>query len=218
MSYIKGLKDCLVLFIILFIIATGFFFVFLISKKILFLLFSILFLLKLLFVLHFFRNPDRKVISDKNSVLSPADGKIISITTQYENLYLKSNSYRIVIFMNIFNVHRNRIPVDGVIKYLKYIPGKFFAAFKRNVEEVNERTIIGIQNPKFKILFKQIAGLIARRIVCNLKLNNKVKAGQIFGMIKFGSAVIIYIPEKFKLKVKEGQKVYAGISILASLQ
>lgn len=151
-------------------------------------------------------------------MLSPADGKILSINREKEPQYLKSDTYRIVIFMNIFNVHRNRIPIDGRVEYLEYRPGKFIAAFRKEVEDANEQMIIGIRDRTTKLLFKQIAGLIARRVVCSLKKGDRVKAGEIFGMIRFGSSVIVYIPVKFKLKIGDGDKVYAGTTLLASLK
>jgi len=217
MSYLKGLKDCFNILILIFSFLLLTIILFFITSHKIFIFLSFVLIIKLIFVLHFFRNPDREIVQGDNLILSPADGKVISITDEFEPLYLKDKAHRIVIFMNIFNVHRNRIPVDGKIDYLKYYKGKFLAAFKKNVEEANERMLIGIKSKKFKILFKQIAGLIARRIVCNLKIGDKVKAGEIFGMIRFGSALIIYIPLKFKLKIIEGEKVKAGLTVLASL-
>ncbi len=214
----NGIKDCLSLVIIFLLVFFIFVAAYFILYKLFFIYIAIVTLFVIFFTLYFFRNPDRKIRYKNGQILSPADGKVLSINKQKEKLYLKSKAYRIVIFMNIFNVHRNRIPMTGKVEYLKYKPGKFFAAFRREIEDVNEQMIIGIRNRNTKILFKQIAGLIARRVVCLLKKGDRVKAGELFGMIKFGSALIVYIPEKFKLKVKEGEKVVAGISVLASLK
>jgi len=213
----NGAKDCALLIIMFLLILVMTVILYFISNKLFFLYLSMLIFIEIVFTLYFFRNPEREIKYKGGDVLSPADGKILSINKQKENLYLNSDAYRIVIFMNIFNVHRNRIPIDGRVEYLEYRPGKFMAAFKKEVEDVNEQMIIGIKNKTTKLLFKQIAGIIARRVVCNLKKGDKVKAGEIFGMIRFGSSVVVYIPVKFKLKVGEGDKVYAGTTLLAQL-
>ncbi len=212
----KGLKDCKGLLLISTILLILFSILYGLVKIRFFIIIDIAIILEIAFTLYFFRNPERNVKADDEDVLSPADGKILSISQAEEKIYMKKKATRIVIFMNLFNVHRNRIPTSGKVEYLEYRPGKFLAAFKQAVEDSNEQQIIGIKKDNGeKILFKQIAGLIARRIVCNLKKGDKVKVGDIFGMIKFGSALIVYFPIKYKINVKVGDKVYTGLSVLA---
>ena len=169
--------------------------------------------LSLLLTINFFRNPQRNVKYKKNTIYAPADGVISSIDIVNENKHLNKKAYRIKIFMNIFNVHRNRIPFTGDIKVVKYVKGKLQAAFKE-IENSNEQFIISLKTQYGMILLKQIAGLIARRIICNIKSGDKLKTGNLFGMIKFGSAVITYLPLSTKITVKKGDKVKAGLSEL----
>ncbi len=172
---------------------------------------SVLFLL---FSLYFFRDPERSTPSAKNAVFSPADGKIVIVKEIYEAEYLKSNAKQISIFMSPLNVHVNRVPIDGTVGYYNYVKGEYLVAFHEKADKRNERTEIGIQNGKGKILFTQVAGFIARRIVCTLNEGNKVEAGKRFGMIKFGSRSDVIVPSNWKLKVKLGDIVTAGETIL----
>lgn len=168
----------------------------------------------LLLTVNFFRNPERKIRYRAGSVYAPADGVITSIERVKEKEYLNRTCVRIKIFMNIFNVHRNRIPLSGEVELVKYKKGRMQAAF-REVEESNEQFVILLRTRRGKILFKQIAGLIARRVVCGLRTGDTVKTGALFGMIKFGSAVVVYLPEKMKITVKTADKVKAGLSEIA---
>ena len=170
------------------------------------------------FTLNFFRDPERKSPEGDNLILSPADGKIISIIETYDDEYLKSDCYKISIFMSPFNVHVNRIPISGRIEYLKYYPGKYLVAFEEKSSVNNERMSIGVNSKFGKIKFVQIAGFIARRIVTDLKIDQDVKAGERFGMIKFGSRVDVFLPKNSKIKVNLRQKVYAGETILATIE
>jgi phosphatidylserine decarboxylase len=170
------------------------------------------------FTLNFFRDPERKTPEGKNLVISPADGKVISIIKTFDPEYLQTNCYRIAIFMSPLNVHVNRIPISGNVEYLKYYPGKYLVAFEEKSSENNERMSVGIKSDYGKIRFTQIAGFIARRIVNELKEGMEVKAGERFGMIKFGSRVDLYLPLNAQIKVKENQKVYAGETILAEFK
>ncbi len=167
------------------------------------------------FTLNFFRDPERKTPTGNNLVVSPADGKIISIIETYDDEYLKSQCIRIAIFMSPLNVHVNRIPITGNIEYLKYYPGKYLVAFEEKSSLNNERMSIGVNTKFGKIKFTQIAGFVARRIVTDLNLNQEVKTGERFGMIKFGSRVDVFIPINAKVKVQLNQKVFAGETILA---
>jgi len=174
------------------------------------------FLLGGIFVFHFFffRDPDRQTPVGGNLIIAPADGTIISIDEVEENEYFNDKVQRISIFMSVFNVHVNRIPWAGEVEYLDYAQGRFKAAFAEDAPEVNERTVIGIKSDKGKLMFKQIAGLIARRIVYNIKPGDKVKSGERFGLIKYGSRVDVYFPISVKLNVKLKDKVKGGSSVI----
>jgi phosphatidylserine decarboxylase len=171
-----------------------------------------------LFSLNFFRDPERIPPNNKNVVLSPADGEIVIIKDLYEGEFLKENAKQISIFMSPLNVHVNRIPIDGKVEYFKYVAGEYLVAFHEKADKRNERTEIGITNSQGKIFFTQVAGFIARRIVCDLKLGDSVKMGNRFGMIKFGSRSDVVVPANWKLKVKLGDKVTAGETILFEIQ
>jgi len=186
--------------------------------------FLILSILLFGFTLYFFRDPKREIpqnISD-DIVISPADGKIVQINDiEYSNndFFLKGEKLKqISIFLSPLNVHVNRIPISGLIKFYKYIKGEYIVAFNHKSSEKNERTEIGIvsKNNK-KILFKQIAGYVARRIVCLLKEEQSVSAGDKFGMIKFGSRVDIFIDRSSRIIVKIGDKVTGGETIIAEI-
>ena len=150
-------------------------------------------------------------------VISPADGKVMMIEEIEEDLFLKSKAKMIGIFLSPLNVHINRVPVSGRIELLKYIRGGYAAAFKHKLSESNERTLIGITNEKFKVMFKQIAGYVARRIVCTLQMGDMVRHGEKFGMIKFGSRVDVILPINSVIKVSVNQRVRAGLTILAEV-
>lgn len=169
--------------------------------------------LSFILTVNFFRNPARKIDYKENTFYAPADGVVSSVEKVKENKYLNKEAYRIKIFMNIFNVHRNRAPISGDIDLVKYKKGKWQAAFKE-VEESNEQFIISLKTKHGKVILKQIAGLIARRIICNVKSGDKIDTGKIFGMIKFGSSVITYLPINTNISVKRGDKVKAGMSEL----
>lgn len=179
----------------------------------------LMFLIGLIFLfnLFFFRDPNRAIPDDPRAIISVADGKIVQIVEELEPNFFKQQVRRVSIFLSIFNVHVNRIPLTGRVDYLKYIPGKFFAAFKEKASHENEQTEIGIvSDSRSKVMFKQIAGIIARRIVCNLTEGQFVKAGQRMGLIRYGSRVDIFFPLKAKVLVSIGQKVYGGVTIIAT--
>jgi phosphatidylserine decarboxylase len=159
----------------------------------------------------FFRDPDRKIPQGDDLILSPADGKIMNIDTN-------ENGTTITIFLSVFNVHINRVPVDGIVKRVTYKPGKFLAAFKESASIENERNEIEIQTPKGNVIVHQIAGLIARRVVCRLKEGQTVKAGDRLGLIRFGSRVDIFLPPSAIIEVKKGQKVNGALTILGILK
>lgn len=171
------------------------------------------------FTLYFFRDPLRELPPGfkDNEIISPADGKVMMIEEIEDNVYLKSKAKMIGIFLSPLNVHVNRAPVSGIVGYYQYVKGDYIVAFDHKSSERNERTVIGIDTGTFKVLFKQIAGFVARRIVCDLRVNDAVDAGDTFGMIKFGSRVDIIFPENSIVKVSVNQKVVGGETILAEV-
>jgi phosphatidylserine decarboxylase len=179
---------------------------------------AIIFFVFGMFFLFFFRDPEREVPEGENLILAPADGKVILIKT-IENLeFMNSGGILVSVFMSLFDVHVNRAPISGIVKYFKYNPGKFFPAFKDKASLENEQTELGLENEHGKVVVKQIAGIIARRIVCNLKQGDLVKAGDRFGMIKFGSRLDLFLPENAQIKVKLNHKVRAGETIMGVFQ
>ncbi len=168
----------------------------------------------LIFSLNFFRDPDRTTPNKENAVISPADGKVLIIKKVIPNEYIKENCIQISIFMSPLNVHVNRIPVSGIVEYLKYHKGEYLVAYHDKADIRNERMMIGIKGMYGKVLFSQVAGTVARRIVTELKEGQDVNVGERFGMIKFGSRVDVILPENVDLKVKVGDKVTAGETIL----
>jgi len=174
----------------------------------------ILSVLLLVFTLNFFRDPDRTPPKTENVVLSPADGKVLIIKDVFEKRYLDSEAQQVSIFMSPLNVHVNRIPISGKVEFLNYIEGEYLVAYHDKADSLNERSEIGINYGDGKLLFTQVAGFVARRIVYDLKLNDEVKIGERFGMIKFGSRVDVIIPKDWKIKVNEGETVKAGETIL----
>jgi phosphatidylserine decarboxylase len=167
-----------------------------------------------IFTLNFFRDPDRLTPSDDNIVVSPADGRVLFVKEVIDHKFIKGKAKQISIFMSPLNVHVNRIPITGTIENLKYHKGEYIAAFEDKASEKNERAEFVISNNKGKVFFTQVAGFIARRIIYELKVNDSVKIGERFGMIKFGSRVDVVVPFEWKEKVKKDDKVTAGETIL----
>jgi phosphatidylserine decarboxylase len=170
-----------------------------------------------LWVAYFFRDPERSGERGSHIVVAPADGKLIMITEVDEPSFIGGRATRLSIFMNVFSVHVNRYPVDGVVKYVHYNKGKFLnaAAEKSSIE--NEQSSVGVESDSHRILVRQIAGLIARRIVTYSKLGQQVKQGERMGIIRFGSRVDVFIPTDSKLRVQLGALTTAGTTILAEL-
>lgn len=176
-------------------------------------------ILLFIFSFVFFRDPkreiDEKILSDNSLILSPADGRIVEIIEEEEPIFLKQKAYRISIFLSPLDVHINRIPMNGKVAYLRYIKGKFFAAYKPKASLKNEQTHIGLVNDLGKIFFKQIVGVAARRLVCELKEGDDVVIGSKFGMMKFGSRVDLFLPNEYEIFVKITDRVIAGKKIIA---
>lgn len=175
---------------------------------------SAAFLILTVFVLFFFRNPKRNIKKDSNNILSPADGRVMSVSNFFEPDYLKSDSIKVSIFLSIFNVHANKGPIDGIVEYVNYRPGKYLPAFKSHASEINEKNTIGIQGEGIKVLVSQITGFVARRIVCWVKKDDDVFQGENYGLIRFGSCTEIIVPQNTTILVKPGDKVVGGITVI----
>ena len=172
------------------------------------------FFLLTLFLIFFFRDPERKPPPGENLVLSSADGKVISIKPFQSADFIGGQGTLVSVFMSVFDVHVNRAPVSGKVEHLKYNPGKFLPAFKEKASSENEQTELGFQNAHGRVMIKQIAGIIARRIVCKVRQGDNLKAGQRLGMIKFGSRVDHLLPESVEIRATLNQKVRAGETVI----
>ena len=173
--------------------------------------------ISLIFTLVFFRDPDRTAPDRDDVIVSPADGKVLFVKEMDEKKFVGEKVSMISIFMSPLNVHVNRIPVDGIVDYLHYYEGEYIAAFEDKASDSNERMEIGITCKHGKILFTQVAGMVARRIVTELETGDTVKIGDRFGMIKFGSRVDVFAPLNWKPKVSKDETVTAGETILFEL-
>jgi phosphatidylserine decarboxylase len=173
--------------------------------------------LLVLWVAYFFRDPERTGERGERLVISPADGRVIDISEVDEPSFIKGRAIRISVFMNVFNVHVNRYPVSGNVAYVQYNEGKFLNAAADKASLENEQMSVGVQTPKHKVLFRQIAGLIARRIVTYSQVGDTAAQGDRMGLIRFGSRVDVFVPVGSTVKVKLGQKPQAGTTVLAEL-
>jgi len=170
-------------------------------------------------VLYFFRDPDRTTPNDDSLIISPADGKVVLIQDVNEDEYVGEEVTQVSIFLSPLNVHVNRNPISGLLEYVKYYPGKYLMAWEDHASEMNERAHFGVLHPSgMKMMFKQITGFMARRIVYNLEEGDKLKAGERFGIMKFGSRMDLLLPKNVKLDVKIGDKTVAGESIIGKIQ
>lgn len=167
-------------------------------------------------VLWFFRDPERSAAYEDGGFYSPADGKIVEISEADHEF--TGHSVKVGIFMNIFSVHVNRVPCTGRIDYMEYVPGRKIAAFAPKASEVNERNYVGLSTQWGRVMMVQIAGLVARRIVCRQKRGDVLEAGQRYGMIKLGSRVDLYMPADTVIRVKIGENVEAGESLIGVIK
>ena len=165
------------------------------------------------FVCYFFRNPRRRIPDGENLVVSPADGKVVKIVPLSASGDQPAG-HAISIFLNIFNVHVNRSPIGGKLQRLEYKRGKFKAAYDDEASSVNEQNILAIRGEKLSVVVKQIAGLIARRVVCWKGPGEQLERGELFGLIRFGSRVDVILPETVRILVRVGDRVKGGSSIL----
>jgi len=168
-----------------------------------------------LFIAYFFRNPRRKIPHLPNVILSPADGRVVHVGECEETRFLKEKTLKVSIFMSLFDVHINRAPVSGKVLERSYLPGRFLVASVEKSSLLNEQNALILETEdRFKILLIQIAGFVARRIVCYAKAGDRLKKGEIFGLIRFGSRVDLYLPLAVKPIVRIGQHVKGGESII----
>ena len=166
------------------------------------------------FFMYFFRNPNRITEQDEDVVYSPADGRVMAVEDIYDDEYLNEDTVKVTIFLSVFNVHVNRSPVAGEIKYQRYTCGQYVPAYKKSASFENERHAIGMQNGKMKVLVIQVAGLLARRIVSWVTLGHKMQQGECYGMIKFASSTELILPKNVEVLVKKGDSVMGGKTLI----
>lgn len=171
----------------------------------------------IVFVMMFFRNPKRRLFNEEGAIIAPADGKVVVIEETTENEYFKDRRLQVSIFMSVKNVHINRTPISGQVKYFKYHPGKYLLAWNPKSSTENERTtyVIEDEDDNMEILMRQIAGTVARRIKFYVEEGDEVTQGAEFGFIKFGSRVDLYLPLDSKVEVNIGEKVKGGQTVIA---
>ncbi len=166
-------------------------------------------------IIWFFRLPHRYFKQDENIIISPADGKIVVIEETQENEFFNEKRLQVSIFMSPLNVHVNFFPISGMVSYFKYHPGNYLVAWHPKASEKNERCSVVIDNGEHRLLVRQIAGALARRIVCYARPEEQIQQGQELGFIKFGSRVDLFLPTDVKLNIKLGQKVSGKKSVIA---
>lgn len=167
---------------------------------------------------YFFRNPKREIEMDENAIISPADGTVQEVSPVEYDDFIKGAGNKVTVFMSVFNVHVNRSPITGEIKCQKYVCGRFRPAYKDSVGFENEHHLIGIENSRLRITVTQIAGILARRIVSWVTLNDNLKQGELYGMIRFGSCLEIVMPDDVQVLVQKGDKVVGGKTILGRIK
>lgn len=170
-----------------------------------------------LWVAYFFRDPERSGERGAQLVIAPADGRIVQIAEVDEPAFVRGRTVRVSIFMNVFNVHVNRYPVDGVVRYVHYNPGRFLNAATEKSSLENEQRSVGIESGEHRILVRQIAGLIARRIVTYSVEGDTVTQGERMGIIRFGSRVDVFMPAESTVRVSEGEVTVAGATVIGEL-
>jgi phosphatidylserine decarboxylase len=169
------------------------------------------------FTLFFFRDPDRSPPMDRTLLTSPADGKVLRVEPVAEDEFIGGPAVKIAIFLSVFNVHINRSPLTGVVKFQKYRAGKMLPAFKSHASEENERNALGLEGQGIRVTVHQITGFIARRIVSRVKPGDHLLQGQRFGLIKFGSCTELVVPAGLEILVKEGDVVRGGETVMARI-
>jgi phosphatidylserine decarboxylase len=167
------------------------------------------------FAVFFFRNPQRQIVQQKGTVVAPADGRIMDVKIMAEDNYMHDRAIRIRIFLSIFNVHINRVPIAGKVEWIEKKSGLYLPAYKDEASDKNARNYVGIVTEWGKILVIQITGLIARRLVCWVQVGDNLQTGQRLGLIRFGSCTEIYLPQQVSILVEPGQKVKGGETVIA---
>jgi len=169
-------------------------------------------------VIYFFRDPERETPDGENLIISPADGVVVLVKDYQEEVYMKEKATQISIFLSPLDVHVNRNPISGKLEYLKYHPGKYLMAWNEKASDLNERADFGVLHSSgTKLFFKQITGFLARRIVYHIEQGDSLKAGERFGMMKFGSRMDIIVPSNVSINVKEGDRTVAGESVIGEI-
>lgn len=172
----------------------------------------------MLFFAFFFRSPKRSVPADPNVIVSPADGRVMAVQSETEELFMGEVCQKVTIFLSVFDVHVNRAPIAGEIKFRQYTVGGFRPAYKKTVGFENERHTIALVNERLTVVVTQIAGILARRIVSWKKLGDNLDKGELYGMIKFGSCTEVFLPQSVEVCVRQGDKVVGGETIIGRIQ
>ena len=166
-------------------------------------------------VIYFFRDPDRNLPDNPNVIVAPADGKVILMEEIDEPLFIGGKGTQISIFLSLFDVHVNRLPVGGTVDYVKYHPGQYLVAWHEKASELNERADFGVTHPSgTKVFFRQITGLVARRIVYRIEEGDTVETGKRFGIMKFGSRMDIVVPPEVEISIEKGARTVGGETVL----
>ena len=171
-----------------------------------------------LYFMYFFRNPSRHIPADESAIVSPADGTVQDVVPLAGDDFVLGPCNKVIIFLSVFNVHVNRSPIAGEIKCQKYVCGRFRPAYKDSVGFENERHMLGIENDRLRVTVTQIAGILARRIVSWVTLDDVLKKGQLYGLIRFGSCTELVMPQSVEVLVKKGDKVVGGETVIGRIK
>ena len=166
-------------------------------------------------LMFFFRDPERTGPYGAHLVLSPADGRVLLVDEAEEREFLMGRSRRVGIFLSLLDVHVNRSPISGLVEFVRHQPGRFHQAFRPQASQENEHNLLGIVDGEDRVLVKQIAGILARRVVCRVRPGDRLTAGERFGLIKFGSRVEVYLPYQYEICVRHDDRVKAGVTVIA---
>ncbi len=210
-------KEGLGIIAVLMLFATMFVYLYFQYANILMAIFAVITFFLVMFSTYFFRDPLRLPPGKKGVIVSPADGRVVEIIDVEEPVFVGEKTKRIAIFLSLFNVHVNYVPIAGVVDYIKYSRGKYLRADRPEASEENVHTFIGLKTDYGKLAFKQSVGIIARRIICYLRLGDQVTTGQKFGLMKFGSRMEVYIPSWATVNVKIGDRLRAAESVIATI-
>lgn len=166
-------------------------------------------------LLYFFRDPERTSPAGEGVFLAPADGRVVEVKQVHEPRFLQGEGLKIGIFMSLLDVHVNRVPVEGQVVLVEHVPGQFLQAFRPEASEVNEHNLVGLESRHGRVLVKQVAGIMARRVVCWVRPGQKVQAGDRLGVVKFGSRVDLYLPPGAASAVRVGDRARGGVTVIA---